>query len=666
MTVGKIPSGLFSTGLIDNAFDTHKDQITGAVLNRITDIMATDGGIVIDTVAETDLQVIDAGGGVVNIKAGIGYDKFGQRLYLAADDAASGEYIGTVDLSSPIDLSTNHLIKVEIDDAGAVEIDCEGATPAATTIDEIVAAINAAGFGTVAYRADSVGNPVTDGAYILMKSPTTGGSSEVEFVAPSATDATFEIFGLSEGAYPHTYNGGGGYAIPNDSTSYDVLIEYLSVESVIGTFEGGYPTGGDTEYTQRDDSYKVTIQLSSVGPISDAAQHELLLAQVSNTGGTLTLLDKRGDIRLRLKGQRQIDSTPPPAPVLVSLTQEAKTVEGVNIATDTAYIIPRWEAVTDLSGIREYILQLVLTYRDGTTVSNADPIEHTLQGFDDTASELQMKIELPKGDKYDVFVAAKDNSLSQNISPFTDLGNIWVGSDGDVNDSATMPAITMVPIIDGVEIDWPDITEGITAFEYCWAFGGNRPRWGSAKAMSTQNSEFIISAGPGSTVAVRVRIRRTNNSVSNESEATAIAGGTVIAGNEKSLPVFDISVDATDDGKAARFQRRQFLPNSANIVKLAVDVKTLTLNSSARGLIRIYRDNQEAGAINITFDETGQHEVQMTEAIFTAGFLKVDCYDSQESGTSQAAFTGRIVGPRRNIQKRRPALPECDEPSTKA
>lgn len=644
MTTGKIPTGLFSTGLTDNVFNTHRDQITGAILNRITDIMATDGGIVIDTVAETDLQVTDAGGGVVNVKAGIGYDKFGQRLYLAADDSASGEYVGTVDLSGGVDLSTNHLVKIDVDNDGAVEIDCEGATPAATTIDEIVAALNAAGFGTFAFRADSVGNPVTTGAYLLVKSPTTGGSSEVEFVAPSATDATNEIFGLSEAAYPHIYNGGGGYAIPNDSTDYDVLIEYLSVESVIGNFEGGYPTGDDTEYTQRDDSFKITIQLSSVGPISDANQHELLLAQVSNTGGTLTLLDKRDDIRLRLKGQRQIDLTPPPAPVLVSLSQEAKTPQGVEVAVETAYIIPRWEAVTDLSGIREYIIQLVLTYRDGAVVlaADSDPIEHTLQGFDSMANELQMKIELPKGDKYDVFVAAKDNSLSQNISAFTNLGNIWVGSDGDANDSVVMPAISIVPITDGIEVDWPDLPEEITAFEYCWAFGGNRPRWGSAKTGSTQNSEFIISAGPGTPVSVRVRIRRTNNSVSNESETSTIAGGTVIGGNEKSLPVRDISVDATDDGKAARFQMRQFLMNPANIVKLAVDVKTLTLNSSARGLIRIYRDNQEAGAINITFDETGQHEVEMTAAIFTAGFLKIDCYDSQESGGSQAAFTADL------------------------
>ncbi len=97
MTVGEIPSAIFSTGLTDNKFNINRDKIAAAILDRMIDLMATEGGIVIDSTAESDLQVVDAGGGVVNIKAGSGYDKFGQRLYLAADDAASGLYVGTVD-----------------------------------------------------------------------------------------------------------------------------------------------------------------------------------------------------------------------------------------------------------------------------------------------------------------------------------------------------------------------------------------------------------------------------------------------------------------------------------------------------------------------------------------------------------------------------------------
>ena len=466
---GKVPAGQFATGLITNAFDTHRDLITGAILDRMIDLMATEGGIVIDDLSETDLQIVDAGGGKINVKAGNAYDKFGQRIYLATDDVASGEYVGTVDLSSGVDLSTNKNIKIEIDDGGSVEVDCaaNAATPSATTIDEILAEINAAGFGTIAFRSDTVGNPDVTGNYILMKSTTTGGSSEVEFVAPASLDATNEIFGLSEAGYPHTYVGGGGYTIPDDSTTYNVIIEYLSVESNIGTFEGGYPAAADTQYTRRDDSYKVTVQLASVAVINDTAQHEQVLAEVSNTGGTLTLTDKRGDNMMRLKGLRDQNITPLAAPVLVSLTQEALPGLGISGIPTVADMIARWEAVSDASGIREYIVKIVITEKLGTTIADGIPIEYTLQGFDQTASEVEITIELPLGNKYDVFVAAKDNSLLQNISPFTLLGNIYMGSTPD-SDVILMPEISVVPITNGIAVDWPDTDIAINSYEYTY------------------------------------------------------------------------------------------------------------------------------------------------------------------------------------------------------
>lgn len=637
---GKTPSGLFSTGLIDNIFPDHRDRVTASILERMIDLMATEGGLVIDSLADTDLQIVDAGGGKINVKAGVAYDKFGQRIYIAADDSASGLYVGTVDLSSPIDLSTNKNIKIDIDDTGAVQIDCSGATPASTTIDEIVATINAAGFGTIAFRTDTAGNPSVTGSYIMLKSNTIGGSSEVEFVAPSANDATEEIFGLSEAGYPHTYVGGGGYTIPDDSTDYDVIIEYLSVESAVGNFESGYPTGSDTEYTLRDDSYKVTVQLSSVGPVSDDAQHELLLAIISNTGGILTITDNRDQIMLRLTGQKDTDATPPAAPVLVSLTAGTIPDTGIGGELTMGYIIPRWEAVADPSGIREYILQLVLTEQNGGKVSDADPIEYTLQGFDHSASELQMKIERPLGDKYDVYVGAKDNSLSQNISPFTNMGNIQVGG----TEITTMPAITLKSITDGVLVDWADAPIDIMRYEYCYSEGSpaGRPRWEGSKSHTTRNSEFTITAAPGLEVQVRVRIRHLNMTLSNEESGQAIAGGTVIGRNEKVIPADGLSVLATDDGKTARFLKNVFLPNPATIVRLAVDVESLTLNSSSRGMIRIYRSNEEAGSVNITFAVAGMHEVELS-AKFTAGWIVVDAFDSDESGGNQAAFTALLA-----------------------
>lgn len=640
--MGNIPRGIFSTGLTTNAFKTDGDLIASAILDRMTDIMATEGGVVIDDLSETDLQIVDAGGGKVNIKAGNAYDKFGSRITLSTDDTASGQIVGTVDLTAGLDLSTNYNVKLDIDSAGAVTVDCRGATPAATTIDEIIAAINAAGFGTVAFRADSVGNPDVSKFYVLIKSSTTGGSSEVEFTAPASLDATNEIFGLSEVGYPHTFTGGGGYTIPDDSTTYNVLIEYLSVESVVGTFEGGYPTASDSQYTRRDDSYVATVQLATVTVVNDTAQHEQVLAEVSNTGGTLTITDKRGDILMRLKGQRQIDNTPPAAPVLVSLIQVAILTSAVGEIPRQATVTPRWTAVSDPSGIREYIVKTVLTERDGIVQAGRSPVEYIIQGFDPDASEIELDIDLYLGSKYDISVAAKDNSLSQNISPFTLLGSIYVGSESAA-DTVLMPQPNIAPITNGVAIDWPDADIEINAYEVTYAFGGQRPSWTGTRVTSTVNSEFEVSAAPGTEIQARIRIRRTNQTVSNEFLVNAVAGGTQVGDNEKTLTVQDAAVLATDDGKVARFLKRLYLPASGEIQKLAVDVTALTLNASDRGMVRVYRENEEAGAFNITFDVIGQHEIVLSSIKFSAGWIVVDAYDVQESGGSQAAFTTDVI-----------------------
>lgn len=305
--MSEIPGSLFKTGSIDNLFDTNRGLVAAALLDRMVDMLSSDGGILINTIADTGLQVIDGGGGTVDVKAGTAYDKFGQKIYLATDDTAGGLYTGTVDLTAGLDLSANYNVKIDINNAGAAEIDCKGATPAATTIDEIVAAINAAGFGTIAYRSDSAGNIGTAGVYITIKSSTIGGSSEVEFVAPAANDATNEIFGLSEAAYPHTYAGGSGYAVPNDSASYNVVIEHLVVESVTGNFLSGYPSAGENTNVKQLDSYQITV--TSVTAVDSATAHELLLATVVNTAGVLTITDNRANIIMRLRGFDSIAST---------------------------------------------------------------------------------------------------------------------------------------------------------------------------------------------------------------------------------------------------------------------------------------------------------------------------------------------------------------------
>lgn len=629
-----IPAGIFSTGLKSNIFNKHRDLLVQALADRLIDLVIGDGGIAIQSISDTGLQIVDVGGGNINVKAGVAYDKFGQRIYLASDDSASGIYTSTVSITT-IDLSVNYNVKIDIDDAGAVEIDCRGATPGSTTIQEIIDAINAAGFGTVAYRGDSGGNPDTTGSYITMKSQTTGSGSEVEFVAPAANDATNEIFGLSEAAYPHTYNGGGGYAIPESggATTYNVLIEHLAVEKTVGTFASGYPSSGDSKYTERHDSYKVTITTSS--PVSDSNQHELLLAEATNNSGTLTITDKRGDIILRLIGVKQVDTTPPAAPTKVDLTTGTLRIfRGRGRPTRViGWVKPRWNAVSDASGIRAYIIALELKEENGETVSPTESSEVQVMKFDSSASEIEHRILLPLGNKYNVQVAAMDNSLGQNISAFTDFGDIVTGTPSA---SITMPGISLEPFNGGVLVDWSDVDDAVF-YEYVFTTDGTTPQF-EDKIKDTTISEFRVHTEAGNTVKVRVRAVDGAQQRTDPVEGEAKAGGIVVGDNEKVLLLQNRSVAKTDEEKTGRFLGRLKIPKNAVISELAVNVESVTLNSAERGMIRVYRENAEADASYITFTTTGTKEVELDMDV-SEGWLVIDAYDSNETGGDQAAFT---------------------------
>jgi hypothetical protein len=635
--MGQLPKALFPTGLTDNVFDTHTGLLAAAILDRLTDLMYSSGGVIIRTTADTGLQVIDAGAGKISVKAGIGYDKFGQRLYIAADDAGSGIYVGTVDLSSGVDLSTNKLIKLDINNAGAIEIDCQGGTPAATTIDEIMAAINAAGFGSIAYRSDVGGNPITSGAYLTIKSATVGGASEVEFQAPSATDATAEIFGLDEGAYNHTYVGGGGYAVTDDSTTYNVIIEHQVVKSVPGNFESGYPLVDGDKYTQQTDGYKVTVTTDT--PISDGNQHELLLAQVSNTGGTLTITDNRENVILRLQGFSDVDTTPPDAPTKVFLKSLAG--HGAN-----SKLSIKWNKVEDASGIKAYKIKLTLIETDGVAVSPVEVEEVSNYSFDPTAATIEQKILRPNGNKYQVHVAAMDNAVNQNLSPWTNFGTIVNGllSAGVEDDEEVIPIVpigpaTMVPLNNAVNVEWEG-SETAESYEVAYTVDGGRPSFAQGNTQETSNPNIQIPASPGQEVQVIVRPKNRDHSSAEQQEVKGIAGGAVIGANEKQLTVFTKSVLATADGKAARELGRARLANPADINELAAVVTGLALNGSARAVIRAYRDNNEADAITLIFTANGPVELAMDEQLqWDSGWVIFDAYDSAESGASQAAFT---------------------------
>lgn len=102
--------------------------------------------------------------------------------------AAAATVTSLVDLSSGADLSAERYLRLQVDSAQLKEIDCAGADPAHTGLEEIRTAINAAfGFPLASH----------DGQRLILTSPTQGLGSRIEFLSPAAQNATNRLFGAA-------------------------------------------------------------------------------------------------------------------------------------------------------------------------------------------------------------------------------------------------------------------------------------------------------------------------------------------------------------------------------------------------------------------------------------------------------------------------------------
>lgn len=115
------------------------------------------------------------------------------------DGASAATTTGTPILTT-VDLSTKYKLKITVDSGAAVTVDCRGATPAATTIAEIITKINTAVGLTIA---------TNDGSDRLkLTSTTTGEDSYILLTPPSSNDAINVIMGLSVSPnYYYQYQG---------------------------------------------------------------------------------------------------------------------------------------------------------------------------------------------------------------------------------------------------------------------------------------------------------------------------------------------------------------------------------------------------------------------------------------------------------------------------
>ncbi len=108
-------------------------------------------------------------------------------------EAKPARLAGTVDLSSGVDLSARKLIRLGLDGGPALEIDCAGGRPRATTLFEIVAKIDAVVPGVATH----------DGRRLTLTSRTAGTASRISFdFVPAESDARPLLFGPGPAAIP--------------------------------------------------------------------------------------------------------------------------------------------------------------------------------------------------------------------------------------------------------------------------------------------------------------------------------------------------------------------------------------------------------------------------------------------------------------------------------
>ncbi len=112
------------------------------------------------------------------------------ELSVRGSEATAARVTGAPDLSRGLDLRQARYLRLAIDGSPGSEVDCAGVRPRATTLGEVVAAINQA-----------LGQPLAsdNGRNLLLTSPTLGSDSRIAFEPPLSTDALDRVLGVEPG-----------------------------------------------------------------------------------------------------------------------------------------------------------------------------------------------------------------------------------------------------------------------------------------------------------------------------------------------------------------------------------------------------------------------------------------------------------------------------------
>ena len=178
---------------------SHVGSVTAATLDEVANAINDAAGATIATQDGHHLTLSSPSVGVgssleiLDMTGDAAPSLLGLPAHVAhGSDATSARVTGTAELSGGANLRDLHFIRLLIDGTKLVEVDCTGATPTATTLDEIRDAINAALGGPIASH---------DGHFLTLKSQTIGLAGSIVFQSPASADATVLLFGDVPAAY---------------------------------------------------------------------------------------------------------------------------------------------------------------------------------------------------------------------------------------------------------------------------------------------------------------------------------------------------------------------------------------------------------------------------------------------------------------------------------
>ena len=114
-----------------------------------------------------------------------GYTEVALPARVVGRRCLSRESLGDGTNREGVDLSIEYKLKIAVDGGGALEVDLSGEDPANTTIEEIIAVINATFGATIAIETNEYGDTDGSGGYISLVSPTDGETGSIEFQDPS-------------------------------------------------------------------------------------------------------------------------------------------------------------------------------------------------------------------------------------------------------------------------------------------------------------------------------------------------------------------------------------------------------------------------------------------------------------------------------------------------